>query len=222
MPCSTRLTQIYQRYDAERKAIISDIESIDAKLNALSGSKLDSAIAEKKARLDYLIRDNQVYRFAARVYGYDDPTEMTAKELNTFCFVWFGLIAFAVSTLGPLLALCYYRIKFQTAVGRTASSRLLHALRRLVLRLARRNKIIKIQEVEKIIERSVEVPVEVVREVEKEVPVERVVTVVQEVVKEVPVDRIVPVEKPVEVKVKELVYVPIFTNDPDVLKGQLA
>ena len=168
-------------------------------MNALSSSKLNSAIAEKKARLDYLIRDNQVYRFAARVYGYDDPTEMTAKELNTFCFVWFGLIAFAVSTLGPLLALCYYRIKFQTAVGRTASSRLLHALRRLVLRLARRNKIIKIQEVEKIIERSVEVPVEVVREVEKEVPVERVVTVVQEVVKEVPVDRIVPVEKPVEV-----------------------
>jgi hypothetical protein len=54
------------------------------------------------------------------------------------------------------------------------------------------------------------------------VPVEKVVTVVHESVREVPVDRIVPVEKPVEIKVKELVYVPIFTNDPDVLKGQLA
>jgi hypothetical protein len=222
MPCTTRTPEINEKYTAERKRIIADIQSIDAKLNALSTSKLDLGIAEKKASLDALIRDNQTYRFAARVYGYDDPTEMTAKELNTFCFVWFGLIAFAVSTLGPLLALCYYRIKFQTAVGRTAWSRLVQTVRRLVLRLARRNKIIKIQEVEKVIERSVEVPVEVVREVEKEVPVERVVTVVQEVVKEVPVDRIVPVEKPVEVKVKEVVYLPIFTNDPDVLKGHLA
>ena len=61
---------------------------------------------------------------------------------------------------------------------------------------------------------------EVVREAVKEVPVPTVVTEVREVVKEVPVDRIVPIEKPAEVKVKEIVYVPIFTNDPDVLKGQ--
>lgn len=60
---------------------------------------------EKQAQLDNLIRENQIYRFAAMLYGYDDPTQMTAKQLNTFCFVWFGLIAFAVSTLGPLLAL---------------------------------------------------------------------------------------------------------------------
>src|SRR5512132_66955 len=84
-------------------------------------------MTQKKAHLDDLIHDNQVYRFAARVCGYDDPTTMTAKQLNIFCFVWFGALAFVVSTLGPLLALCYYHIKFQTAVGRTAWSRLLGA-----------------------------------------------------------------------------------------------
>jgi hypothetical protein len=89
-------------------------------------------------------------------------------------------------------------------------------------RVLRANKIVKTEEVERIIEKQVDVPVEVIREVVQEVPVEKVVTVVHEVVKQVPVDRIVPVEKPVEVKVKELIYVPIFTNDPDVLKGQLA
>src|SRR5512132_4034950 len=111
---------------------MADIESIDAKLNALSTSHLDSAMTQKKAHLDDLIHDNQVYRFAARVYrfaarvyGYEDPTEMTAEQLNTFCFVWFGPIAFAVSALGPLLAICYYRIKFQAAVGRTAWGSLL-------------------------------------------------------------------------------------------------
>lgn len=61
-----------------------------------------------------------------------------------------------------------------------------------------------------------------IKEVVREVPVERVVTAVHELVREVPVDKIVPVERPVEVKVKEIVYVPIFTNDPDVLKGQFA
>ena len=171
-------------------------------------------MTQKKAHMDDLIHDNQVYRVAAMVYGYDDPTTMTAKQLNIFCFVWFGAIAFVVSTLGPLLALCYYRIKFQTAVGRTAWGSLLRTVRRLVLRLARRNKIVKIEEVEKIVERQVEIPVEVVKEVVREVPVERVVTVVHEVAKEVPVDRIVPIEKPVEIKVTEVVYLPIFTNDP--------
>src|SRR5512132_209507 len=90
-------------------------------------------MTQKKAHLDDLIHDNQVYRFAARVYGYDDPTTMTAKQLNIFCFVSFGAIAFVVSTLGPLLALCYYRIKFQTAVGRTAWSRLVQTGRRLII-----------------------------------------------------------------------------------------
>jgi hypothetical protein len=214
------LDDIRREYERQRNPIVARIDLINTQLNGLETSKLDSA--EAKERLNNLIHDNQIYRFAAMVYGYDDPTEMTAKELNTFCFVWFGLIAFAVSTLGPLLAICYYRIKFQTEVGRTAWSRLVQTVRRLILRLARRNKIVKTEEVERIVERQVEVPVEVVREVVQEVPVEKVVTVVHESVREVPVDRIVPVEKPVEVKVKELVYVPIFTNDPDVLKGHLA
>ncbi|MGZ5495041.1 MAG: hypothetical protein ACXWHG_15665, partial [Thermoanaerobaculia bacterium] len=159
---------------------------------------------------------------AAMIYGYDDPTKMTARQLNTFCFVWFGLIAFAVSTLGPLLAICYYRIKYQAEVSMSPWNHLLRAGRRFLLPLARRNKIVKIQEVEKIIEKSIEVPVEVVKEIVREVPVERVVTAVHELVREVPVDKVVPVETPVEVKVKELIYVPIFTNDPDLLKGQPA
>jgi hypothetical protein len=150
MPCSTRLPEIYSKYAPQRQRVTAGIESIEAKLNALSTSKLDSAIAEKKASLDDLIHKNQIYRFAAMVYGYDDQTKMTAKQINTFCFVWFGLIAIAVSTLGPLLALCYYHIKFQTAVGRTAWSRLVQTLRRLILRLARRNKVVKTEEVERI------------------------------------------------------------------------
>ena len=221
-PCSTRTTEIYAKYDKEREPVNAAIKSIDLKLNTPNTSNLDSASGEVKARLNDLIYENQIYRFAAMIYGYDDPTKMTAKQLNTFCFVWFGLIAFAVATLGPLLAICYYRIKYEAEVNRSPWNYLWRAARRFLLRLARRNKIVKIQQVERIVERAVEVPVEVIKEVMREVPVEKVVTAVHELVREVHVDKIVRVETPVEVKIKELIYVPIFTNDPDVLKGQPA
>jgi hypothetical protein len=215
------LTEIYNRYAQQRKPVTDQLADLRSKITSISTSFWLSEENDAKVRLNNLIHENQIYRFAAIVYGYDDPTHMTAKELNTFCFVWFGLIAFAVSALGPLLAICYYRIKYPARIGRTAWNDLVRAARRYVIRLARKNKIVKVTEVERIVDRPVEVPVEVVREVVKEVAVPTVVTEVHEVVKEVPVDRIVPVEKLVEVKVKELIYVPIFTNDPDVLKGQL-
>lgn len=191
---------------------------------------------EAESRLNELISDNQIYRFAAMIYGYDDPAQMSAKDLNTFCFIWFGLVAFAVSVLGPFLALCYYRIKYQDAGVRTPWHALLRAARRLLIRLARKNKIVRIEEreVERVVETAVEV--EVFRDVVHEVPVEKVVVnevevirevpvdriVVQDVIREVPVDRVVPYEKLVEVEKKEIVYVPIFTNDPDVLRAQAA
>ena len=56
----------------------------------------------------------------------------------------------------------------------------------------------QIIEVERIVEKTV--PVETVREVVKEVPVERQVVVEKEVIREVPVERIVEVEKIVEVE----------------------
>ena len=39
-----------------------------------------------------------------------------------------------------------------------------------------------------------------------------------EVVKEVPVDKVVIQEVPVEVVKKEVIHVPIYTNDPDLIK----
>ena len=104
MPRSTRTTEIKQKYAFERNRIIADIESIDAKLNALSTSQLDSAMTQKKAHLDDLIHD-QVYRFAGPgLWITTTPTTMTAKQLNIFCFVWFGAIAFvSVSEFDPAI-----------------------------------------------------------------------------------------------------------------------
>ena len=76
--------------------------------------------------------------------------------------------------------------------------------------MARRRKYNEPKIVTKI--KEVEVPVEVI----KEVPVDKIV--IQEMKVEVPVDKIVVQEVPVEVIKKEVVHVPIYTNDPDLMK----
>ena len=54
------------------------------------------------------------------------------------------------------------------------------------------------------------------KEVIKEVPVDKIVT--KEFAVEVPVDKVVIQEVPVEVVKKEVIHVPIYTNDPDLIK----
>jgi len=61
--------------------------------------------------------------------------------------------------------------------------------------------------------REVEVPVVEEVEVIKEVPVNKIV----EVIKEVPVDKVVFKEVPVEIIKKEIVHVPVYTNDISLL-----
>ncbi len=234
----SRIDDIRRKYGKEKADLLDDRKRLSDHIDSLRSYLVNLQTVENEAesRLNALIYDNQIYRFAAMIYGYDDPAQMPATDLNTFCFVWFGLVAFAVSVLGPFLSLCYYRIKYQDARTGGAWHALLRSARRLLIRLARRNKIVKIEEreVERVIEKPVEVqvfrdvireiPVEtvVVREIEvvREVPVEKIV--VKEVLMEVPVDRIVPYERLVEVEKKEIIYLPIYTNDPDILKAQAA
>ena len=78
------------------------------------------------------------------------------------------------------------------------------------------------REVERVVHITKEVPVDrIVKqtvEVIREVPVDRVVE--KPVIKEVPVERIVERRIPVETVRRELVYVPFFTDDTDLLLSQ--
>lgn len=66
-----------------------------------------------------------------------------------------------------------------------------------------------------------EIPVdrEVIREAIKEIPVEKIV--IQDVVREVPVDKVVFKEVPREVIRKEIVYLPFFTDDPELIRATM-
>ena len=95
---------------------------------------------------------------------------------------------------------------------RTTATQALRSLRRLAIATQRRRgrSTIRTVEVPK------EIPIETVveKEVVKEVPVEKIVTEIKEVVKEVPVNKVQIQEVPREVVRKEIVYMPVPTNDP--------
>ena len=142
----------------------------------------------------------QIYRIARTVYGVERGVRITEEQLSLVATVWFGSLAGIVSTMGIFLAFGAFILKHPVPEfhedhknnNRGGSTK--RALR-LTLRALRK----KFKE-----------PKIVIKIKEIEVP--------KEVVKEVPVDKVVFKEVPVEVIQKEVIHVPIYTNDPDLIK----
>ena len=146
--------------------------------------------------LNEKVIDNQVYRLAMWWAGIDDACKLTAKDLSQMKTLWFGSLALTVAALGTILAFASF------VVSRNKP--------RIVIQEVSVDKLIEVEVVKEVpIEKIVEV--EVVREVvvEKSVPVE--------VIKEVPVDRVVFKEVPVEIVKKEVVHIPVYTDDKSLL-----
>jgi hypothetical protein len=171
-------------------------------------------------------------------FSYTDLSQAFVDKVATF---WFGSLAVIISTTGILLAMGAMVLKYEHIdEHRTASLwfksfslALLRGLNYLISFLSYFPKILKsirlfiityrkrLQrepiEIEKIVEKEIEVLVDkvITKEVIKEIPVEKIVT--NEVIKEVPVEKIIfkNVDRPVTVTQKEFIYVPFYTDDPE-------
>ena len=146
--------------------------------------------------LNEKVIDNQVYRLAMWWAGIDDACKLTAKDLSQMKTLWFGSLALIIAALGTVLAFASFVISRNKP--------------RIIIQEVSVEKLVEVEVVKEVpIEKIVEV--EVVREVlvEKPVPVE--------VIKEVPVDKVVFKEVPVEVVKKELVHIPVYTDDKSLL-----
>lgn len=142
----------------------------------------------------------QIYRIARTVYGINRQKKITEKQISLVATVWFGSLAGIVSTMGIFLAFGAFVLSHLVAQfygenqNKRRGSPLSRSFRLMFSALRKRFKNPKI--VTKI--KEIEVP--------------------KEVIKEVPVDKVVFKEIPVEVVQKEVIYVPIYTNDPDLIK----
>ena len=219
------IAEIDHQIQLRQKAYNDEIDRIDA-FRRGEGDKLTQKSDEivqlerelgpykdQQLELGFAIMDayeqTQIYRIAKSFYGIEDGIIITEEQISFVAKVWFGSLAGIVSTMGIFLAFgafifLYAGNEYQT---KKRSGFVKRAFRKTLI--ARRKKYNEPKIVTKI--QEVEVPKEVI----KEVPVDKVV--IQEVKVDVPVDKIVVQEVPVEVIKKEVVHVPIYTNDPDIL-----
>ncbi len=137
-----------------------------------------------------LARRDQVQRIASRVYG-TNPEDVGPDKANLIALIWFGSLAGLAALAGPvtaMVALGLQRIGLATT-GSMVQSPISRLLRRLLLSWRwKRTRTVKVE---------VEKPVEKIVEVERRV--------------EVPIEKIV----------KEILYVPLLTDDPEAVRKSL-
>ena len=168
--------------------------------------EIEASIFEKdqqrvafRTRINQEVGDNQVYRMAQWWFGVESAADLERDQVIRIALIWFGSLAALVAFTGVMLALASYVVGDEKQIPTADRSeekrrkeKLLRSLRRLLI--WRR----------KLQRRSI------------------IKTEVREVVKEVPVDRVVTVEKPVEIVKKEIIHVPVYTNDKRLLDMRFA
>lgn len=171
----------------------TQINTLNDEITELEGNRLEAR--DEIARIS---ESSQVYRVTAFWFGKDHPADVTKEELRTVSFIWFGSLAAIVAWTGTLLAFGGLVVKYHPDEHRHRSSQnpflSFATFRRWLVDLRRRAREPKVVYKD--------------REIIKTVEVE----------KEIPVDKVVVKEVPKEIIRKEIVYVPFYTDDPDLLE----
>ena len=207
----------------------NDKENVDDRRKDLLNEK---ALLEDE--LNKASKDNQIYRMAEKINFVADLFTgeerlkgqiITQGELDRAFWIWFGSLSFVLSIIGTLVAFAGLHLQDERAHQIRNKSkgpnRFLRSLKSTPMyfnkflkaatkRLLKPVKVIeKVEiEVEKIVDKIIEKPVEVEKVIEKivEKPIEHEKIVFQKV------------EVPREIIRKEIVYVPLPTDDPELLK----
>ncbi len=153
---------------------------------------------ELLSQISKAYENTQIYRIAKSWYDVKPGQIITEKEISTVAAVWFGSLAGIVSCMGIFLAFGSFIFMYSGPGFEDINKRGPGPVRRALISAleARKQKYNEPKIVEKI----------------KKVEVEKVVKEIVEV------DKIVYKEVPKEVVRKEVIHVPIYTNDPDLLK----
>ena len=209
--------QILEGYDAELAEIEEKFQAQFAQIKGLRDeqlvllannteiiSGLQSDVDELRLKevglrndINDAVGDNQIYRLALMFADADSAADMDKEFVQLVAVIWFSSLAGMVAFTGVILAIASNvirdpKIPEYSRAGKTgiadATKRFIQSLRRFLIYRRRLQR--------------------------KPVIKERI----REVTKEVPVDRVVKTEVPVEIVKRELVHVPMYTNDLKLLK----
>jgi len=195
---NTNLTLITQQKN-EQLDIVKDREgkireyTEETNLLAITISDLKSQINSKAA-------NTQVYRIALMFeHEAETAADVSPQMVNLVGKVWFGSLAMVIAITGILLALASEVVNDPVHTSKEGNNNRprgwLRTIRSAVSALKQ-----YVRHKPKIVEKRVEVPVEVV--------------------KEVPVEKVVFRDVPVEIVKKEIKHVPLYTNDLDLINNK--
>jgi len=170
---------------ARNEELISDI---DAKLLSKQQQRV-----ELRNKINIKVGDNQVYRMAQWWYGKESAADLDRKDVMFIATMWFGSLAVLIAITGILLALASYVIRDPSIPnqkdGDERVSALLKAINSFRRYLIHRRRLLRQPRL-------------------------------REVIREIPVDRVVMVDKPVEIIKKVIVHVPLYTDDRSLLSSE--
>jgi hypothetical protein len=195
--------------DTARKKSLEDLQAQEEELASLQDHRQE--LEEQKLRLrrdhERVAAGSQIHRLTQLLSGSESAADVSPEHVRTVSVVWFGSLAATVASIGTLLALAANVV----ANGRQSPAPRQPGRVRGSLRKALRS-VRKFIVAERRRRGRVLVKTEI-KEVVKEVPVEKIV--VKEVEVEKIVTREIPIEKPVpiETKIHEIKYVPVPMND---------
>jgi hypothetical protein len=190
-------SQARSRFDEQ----MADLKTREKSIGVLNGqlSVLRVKLQEQRREITRKAQDNQVYRVARWIFDKESAADLTQEEVNTTTLVWFGSLAAITAWTGTLLAFGGLVVKYEHSRHhhlkdqRTSFELLIRSLRRYLIYKRKRAREPEIKIVE----------TEVIRTVEVE--------------KEIPVEKVVLRDVPVEVVRKEIIYLPLLTDEEDLV-----
>jgi hypothetical protein len=183
----TELGQEKARFDAQQVGFDHQMDNAQNASDVAANAR--TAMIPLCTELNDKVAENQIFRLAMQLFGSDDACALEEEQLSTTKAIWFGSLAIIVSALGTILALAAFVVRHPPTSSRPLGMRFRLAF--LAIRKRMNNP----------------------RIVTEKVEIEKIV----EVTKEVPVDRVAFKEVPVEVVKREVVHIPVYTNDPSLL-----
>jgi hypothetical protein len=189
----------------ERQRLINTLSNQKEKITELRNEilELETDKIDLRDQINLKVAENQIWRFAQKIFGTQSAADLRREQVQLVANIFYGSLAALVALTGVMLAFASFVANDPKHSDRDLTKpsekisirfifiKALTAWRRYTIYAHNKKKMIRTP---------------VIKEI------------VKEVVKEVPVQKVVLTEKPVQIIRKELVYVPMYTNDKTLLK----
>ena len=125
-------------------------------------NEVQKNLLEARKDLAQISDSSFIHRMAGKFYGVNSSADLTEEQIGSVSLFFVLSVAFVVAISGPLLAFCSMKIRIEKLIKqrKPLSSSMRKALLSLRRRLNKPKVVIEIKEIEKQVEKIVEVEVE--------------------------------------------------------------